>query len=114
MKIFLAEDEAIIALSLQMDLEDMGAEVVGPFLSLEACMKSIDKVKFDAAILDIDLNGREVFPIAKKMAAQNIPFVFHTGRRHAETVSKKFPKAKVFTKPSSPKRMYMALQEMTG
>ena len=52
LRILVAEDEALIAMQIEMDLEDAGYSVVGPCLSLDDCMKALKTEKIDAAVLE--------------------------------------------------------------
>ncbi|TCD16576.1 response regulator [Oricola cellulosilytica] len=98
--ILVAEDEGLIALDLQMTLEDEGATVVGPYSTVESCLDAVEKQSFDFAILDVNLRGRNVFPVAEKLIRRGIPFVFHTGHGDRIELLKKFPDAKVYRKPT--------------
>lgn len=98
--ILVAEDEAMIAMQIEMDLEDAGYTVVGPFMSLENCMMALKTEIVDAAVLDVDLAGFDVFPIAFKLEERGTPFVFHTGRGLHQKIQEKFPHASICTKPA--------------
>ena len=77
--ILLVEDETLIALDISMTLEDEGAAVTGPFATVATALPACDR-PLDAAVLDVDLCGAKSFPIADRLAARGIPFVFYTGR----------------------------------
>ncbi|MGB3556822.1 MAG: response regulator [Jannaschia sp.] len=79
MNILIVEDEAIIALDLTMILEDAGAAIAGTCHTVADGLVAADGA-IDAAILDVDLHGELVFPVADRLAACGKPFVFHTGR----------------------------------
>lgn len=98
--ILVAEDEGLIALDLQMSLEDEGARVVGPYATVESCLDAVEKQSFDFAILDVNLRGKNVFPVAEKLMRRGIPFVFHTGHGDRIELSRKFPEATVYRKPT--------------
>lgn len=76
--VMLVEDEALLALDLSLTLEDEGANVVGPFATVDSAMSACDSV--DLAVLDVDLCGSKVFPVADRLQAVGKPFLFHTGR----------------------------------
>jgi DNA-binding response OmpR family regulator len=73
------EDDALIAMALQIMLEDEGYVVVGPVSSVQAAMAKVEAQKLDAAILDVNLGREMVFPVADALAAAHIPFVLVTG-----------------------------------
>ena len=68
----------LLALELETGLSDAGAEVIGPAYELAEAMALLDG-RIDAAVLDANLNGLSVQPVAEALAARGIPFVFATG-----------------------------------
>jgi len=84
LRIFVVEDEALVAMNLEMILEDLGCQVVGPAMRFDKALAMVDNgVKADAAILDVNVAGREVFPLAEKLGKLGIPMVFATGYDHS-------------------------------
>jgi DNA-binding LytR/AlgR family response regulator len=77
-KVLIVEDEYLLAQDLTEYFRKLGAIVLGPAPSIEAATKKVADA--DAAVLDIDLNGHQVFPIADALMDRNVPFVFFTGR----------------------------------
>jgi PAS domain S-box-containing protein len=77
-KVLIVEDAVLLALELETGLSDAGAEVIGPAYELEEAMALLDR-PIDAAVLDANLNGRSVTPVAEALAARRVPFVFATG-----------------------------------
>ena len=64
------------------ELLEAGAEVVGPASSVSDALHLIEAVRaggLSAAVLDIDLEGEAVKPVADRLAALGVPFVFVTG-----------------------------------
>lgn len=110
-KIMVVEDEALLALDLAMTMEDLGAAVVGPCYRLGAALDLVQSMKVDGAILDVDLNGETVFPLARFLEEQGVPFVFHTGRADPASLLEAFARARICTKPSTPERIAACLAE---
>jgi PAS domain S-box-containing protein len=77
-RVLIVEDAVLLALELEMGLSDAGAEIIGPAYELEEAMALLDQ-PIDAAVLDANLNGHSVTPVAEALAARKIPFVFATG-----------------------------------
>lgn len=77
-RVLIVEDAVLLALELETGLSDAGAEVVGPAYELAEAMALLDG-HIDAAVLDANLNGLSVHPVAEALAARGIPFVFATG-----------------------------------
>ena len=54
-------------------------EIVGIASCLEDAMSEVSWLTFDAAILDVDLDGKQTYPVAEALARRGIPFVLATG-----------------------------------
>ena len=79
-KILIVEDEYLIADDLATLLREANAEVVGPAASLPRAVRLAgDTEQIDAAVLDINLRGVNVFPLADELRQRNIPILFLTG-----------------------------------
>lgn len=81
-RILVVEDEALIRMLLEDMLADLGHEVAATAASVEAARELAATVAFDAAILDVNLEGQEVFPVAEILATRNLPFIFASGYGH--------------------------------
>lgn len=77
-RVLIVEDAVLLALELETGLAEAGAAVVGPAYELEEALALADQ-PIDAAVLDANLNGRSVTPLAELLAARGVPFVFATG-----------------------------------
>jgi CheY-like chemotaxis protein len=109
-RVLVVEDEALVALDLQFALEDEGAEVIGPALSLSDALDLVAREPdIDGAILDVDLAGVEVFPAAELLRSRGIPFVFHTGHGSRANLSERFPGSLTCSKPTLPSTLISAL-----
>lgn len=99
--ILLVEDQTLIALEIEMALLDAGARVLGPAVrlsrGLEIAQANLSAI--EAAILDIDLNGEDVFPLAALLRANDVPFLFHTGHGTRAALAAEFASVPVCTKP---------------
>lgn len=80
MRILVAEDEVMIADDLSGALAEQGAEVLGPAATVARAMAiSEDEAAIDAAVLDINLRGEMIYPVADALIARGVPVVFATG-----------------------------------
>ena len=78
-RILVVEDEMMIAMLVEDTLTDAGCVVVGPFARLAEAMVAARNADVDAACLDINLFGEQVFPAAEALAARGVPFVLLSG-----------------------------------
>ncbi len=78
LRILVVEDDFLLALRLETLLGDAGYDVVGPAARLDQALTLIENEPVDAAILDVNLNGTLVFPLADALARQGAPFLFLT------------------------------------
>jgi len=79
-RVLVVEDESLVAMLLETILEDMECIPVGPASNIddgEAMAR--DTIDLDAALLDVNVAGRQVFPVAEALRARGVPFVFSTG-----------------------------------
>ena len=109
-KILLVEDEELVALELSSELSRLGWAIVGPAATLgEAQALLSDKV--DAAVLDVNLRGRPIYPVAEQLEKLHIPFVFCTGYEMVDPDGR-FPDVPVIRKPARPAAVSAALADL--
>ncbi len=77
--ILLVEDSFVIAESMREHLEAIGCVVVGPAADVDAALELARTRPLDGALLDIKLNGADVYPVAAVLRDRGVPFVFVTG-----------------------------------
>lgn len=78
-RVLVVEDESLVAMLLETILEDMGCTPVGPASSVDEAVGMIAAEQIDAALLDVNVAGQQVFPAAEALKARGVPFVFSTG-----------------------------------
>jgi len=96
--ILVVEDEALVAMVVTDALTELGYEVVGPFGRPPDALAAISNGTISAAVLDINLAGTLVYPVADELVARGIPFIFVTGYG-VESVEKRFAHVPVLAKP---------------
>lgn len=79
LRVFVAEDEALVAMLVEDMLADIGCTVVGPAANLEEALDLARSGEMDVAVLDVNLAGRPVFPVADLLRTRGIPYVFASG-----------------------------------
>lgn len=79
-RVLVVEDETMIAMLVEDMLGDLGCVVVGPAHALESALAlAEDDEGMDAALLDLNLGGQPVFPLADALRARGVPLIFCTG-----------------------------------
>ncbi len=79
-RILVVEDEATIGALIEDMLKQVGAEVVGPVPRLKSAVEAASaEGRLDGAVLDINLGGETVAPVADRLSERGVPFVFLTG-----------------------------------
>jgi PAS domain S-box-containing protein len=106
-RVLLVEDEELVALELSEELSNLGWAVVGPAATLSEALDLIAD-DFDAAVLDVNLRGRSVYPVAEELVRRCVPFVFCTGYEIVDPEGR-FPGAPVMRKPTSAQAIAAAL-----
>lgn len=78
-RVLIVEDESLVAMLLETILEDMGCTPVGPAANIDDGMAMATQGDLDAALLDVNVAGQQVFPVAQALKDRGVPFVFSTG-----------------------------------
>jgi PAS domain S-box-containing protein len=97
-RILLVEDEALIAMMMRDSLVELGFCVVGPFDRAAEALACATDDTLDAAILDVNLGGDLIYPVAERLARRDVPFVFVTGYG-AESIDPRYANVPVLQKP---------------
>ena len=109
-RVLIVEDAVLLAMELETGLSDAGAEIIGPAYELEEAMALLNQ-PIDAAVLDANLNGHSVTPVAQALAARGVPFVFATGYGEAAGAPGGFD-APVIRKPYDVTQVAAAVAEL--
>lgn len=78
-QILVVEDEFLIAIHVADIMTDLGFGVIGPAGNIQQALALIDEGRLDGAILDVNLSGQLVFPVASALAARKVPFILTSG-----------------------------------
>ena len=78
-RVLIVEDEGLVAMLMEIFLEDLGCTVVGSAARLEEALSKSRDLDFDLAVLDVNLAGTLSYPLAQDLRERDIPFVFTTG-----------------------------------
>jgi CheY-like chemotaxis protein len=111
LRILLVEDEAMVAMLVEGMLTALGCQVVEWVANIPAALNAIDTIEFDGALLDMNLSGAVVFPVAEVLAARGLPFVFVTGYGRTAEAAARFPAAPVLKKPFDSSQLARILKQ---
>ena len=96
--ILIVEDEPLIAMMLEDFLLSLGHKVSGSCDSVSSALEAVDNGAFDLAILDVNLKGENVWPVATALREKGTPFVLASGG-HVDPPPPEFKNAPMIEKP---------------
>jgi two-component sensor histidine kinase len=96
--VLLVEDEPLVAMMIEKLILGLGHSVAGPYATLARAREAVEGEYFSGALLDINLGGELVFPIADMLSKRRIPFLFTTGYG-PERIAPRFADIPVLPKP---------------
>lgn len=79
LSVLIVEDEAIISFLIEDMLLELGCGSVTNVAGIVEALSALDDGRPDVAVLDVNLDGLEVYPVAERLKASGVPFVFTTG-----------------------------------
>jgi len=97
-RLLLVEDEALTGMMMSDMLTELGFHVIGPFGRVADAIAAVGNEDIHGAVLDVNLDGEMVYPVADAVAARGVPFVFVTGYG-AEGIDARFARIPVLQKP---------------
>ncbi len=109
-RILAVEDESLVAMFLEDLLVEFGCTVIGPASRVHDALALVESNFLDGAVLDINLAGERVFPVADRLAELKIPFLFATGYGEAGLPDVYRSKV-VLQKPYSAQTLRKALEQ---
>lgn len=112
-KILIVEDEAMIACDLEDVVLSCGAKAA-VCLDLISALTKAEQDEFDAAILDYNLGGQTVLPVADLLHRKGIPFVFNTAIADFENLSERYQGAQICRKPAQESELVAMLVQLTS
>jgi CheY-like chemotaxis protein len=108
-RVLVVEDEYFLADDLSRALTQLGAEVLGPVATREEALDLLASgERIDLAVLDINLQGESVFPVADTLLEQGVPFLFATGYDQT-AIPLQYQQVPRWEKPFAPEALAQAL-----
>jgi len=99
-RVLIVEDEAMISMLIEDMVLDLGHEVVGPAARLDQALTLALQAQIDVGLLDINVDGSVVYPVADVLRFRDIPFVFATGYDF-RVLPERFRGSRMLSKPFS-------------
>lgn len=111
-RVLVAEDEFFIAMELDATLRGAGFEVMGPVSTVAAALDRLSAERPDAAVLDVNLRGERVTPVAHVLLAMDVPFVLASAYLPADlTAEPALTAARNLGKPTSAVELVSVMHE---
>ena len=110
-RVLVVEDSMLVALDLEAALAAAGAEVIGPATRLDEALDLARRERLDAAVLDINLDGEPVFPVAEALLRRTVPVLFSTGYDSRSMLPEAMRRFPTVQKPFSGETLVRALKE---
>ncbi|HLI10788.1 MAG TPA: response regulator [Alphaproteobacteria bacterium] len=107
-RVLVVEDDVLVSAALGDMLSDFGCIVAATVDRLDEAVTLAERLEIDAAILDVNIAGELVFPVAERLARRDIPFIFASAYPR-KRIALEYPKAIVLAKPYPPALLRQAL-----
>jgi two-component sensor histidine kinase/DNA-binding response OmpR family regulator len=107
-RVLLVEDEALTGMFMRDLLESFGYDVAGPFMSVEDALAAAESENICVALLDINLRGKPVDPVADVLVRRSVPFMLVTGYA-SDHIDERFAQMPVLRKPIAQDALRAAL-----
>lgn len=111
-RVLIAEDELLIAFELSRTVRELGCSVVGPAGSVNKALALLKTQRPDLALLDEDLRGQAVTPLAETLRRQRIPFAILSGYDRSPTGEEVLVNATRLRKPTPVSAIREVLNEL--
>jgi two-component system, response regulator PdtaR len=112
--VLVVEDEFLLAMELGLLLEEHGYRVLGTAATVAEALRLLDGATPDAALLDVNLRGEMVTPVAEALRASGVPFVLASAYDRPELAAAGLAGATNVGKPTSERRLLAALAQIVG
>jgi len=110
LRVLVVEDEMLVSMVLEGMLDDFGCVVAASAPTVDDALSAIDaQYPLDAAILDVNLGGEKVFPVADDLGSRGVPFLFCTGYGPAD-LADRYPGRPLLFKPYQAADLAAAIQ----
>jgi CheY-like chemotaxis protein len=112
-RVLIVEDEAMISALIEMIVGEAGCSIVGSVATLERALEIIERESFDAALLDVHVNGHDIYAVADVLRARGIPFVLVSGFARKQ-LPPRYRHCPYIAKPFVPDTILTVLEEVVA
>jgi DNA-binding response OmpR family regulator len=109
--ILVVEDSWLLAELIIEELRHIGVAMVGPVANLEEALRIASSAPLEGALLDIELQGRSIFPVCEVLERRDIPFAFVSGRNR-DRLPERWQGRRSLTKPFTPRDLRAVVSGM--
>ncbi|WP_317633219.1 response regulator [Xanthomonas sp. AM6] len=109
LRVLIVEDESLVAMMIEGILTMQGWEVIANVATVPAALQAVEQGGFDIALLDVNIGGQQVFPVAEALRARGLPLVFATGYG-LQGIREDLRHLPVVAKPFSPEHLVRCLR----
>ncbi len=110
LRLLLVEDEFMIAMLIEDILLELDCVVIGPFASLTEALHAAQHAALDGAVLDVNLRGEKVYPVAEVLEGRGVPFLLLSGYG-SDAIPADRPDWRACSKPFNPAELIEMLTE---
>ena len=108
LRVLVVEDETLVAMLIDEYLADFGCDIVFSGRRIGKTLHALKNLEVDAAVLDVNVAGESVSPVAEILEQQKVPFIFASGYG-VKGVDERWSSRPVLQKPFSAKELHTAL-----
>ena len=98
LRVLVVEDEMLVSLLIEEMLTDHECAIVGPFATVAPAVEAARTLAIDVALLDVNVGGSKVYPVADALTERHIPFLFLSGYGQ-NAIPQDHPEWRVCSKP---------------
>ena len=109
-RVMVVEDELLVAMMIEDILIEQDCIVLGPYTNLADALKASATEQMDLAVLDVNLRGEKIYPVAKMLSDRGVPFLLLSGYG-ADAIPPDQPHWRACAKPFSPEELTSKLCE---
>lgn len=113
-RVLVVEDDFLVALLTTDLLESAGCVIVGPATRLAAAFRLAQSESLDAALLDVDIAGEAIWPVAEELRRRKVPVIFVSAYHQLPGAPPLFAAAPHLDKPLEEKRLEHELAAIWG